>query len=186
MNDDYFLKSLRNGDNKGIRKIYQDVFPKIKNYLLKKDGNEDQAKDIMQKALIQLSVRAQDKNFSISSSFEAYFMTICKNLWIREVKKQKKRVTNTTVLDLVSEDVDIANSTFEQEKWELFQEKLNQISENCRELLKLFFNKVSYKKIAVLKEYANENTVKQRIFKCKAKLKGSIQADARFKDLKKI
>jgi len=186
MNDDYFLKCLRNGNNKGIRKIYQDIFPKIRSYILKREGNEDQAKDIMQKALMQLSTRAQDQNFSISSSFEAYFMTICKNLWIREVKKQKNMVTNTTVLNLVSEDIDIATSTFEQEKWELFQEKLNLISENCKELLKLFFNKVSYKKIATLKGYANENTVKQRMFKCKTKLKEAIQKDSRFTDLKAL
>lgn len=184
MNDNYFLKCLRTGDNKGISEIYKTLFPKIRSYILKRDGNEEDAKDIMQKALIQLSARAQDSEFVISSSFDGYFMTICKNLWIREVKKRKTRVTNDNVVHLISEDTEIAHSAYEQEKWEVFQEKLNLISENCRELLKLFFNKISYKEIALLKGYATENTVKQRMFKCKTKLKEAIHSDARYKDLK--
>ncbi|WP_109299766.1 RNA polymerase sigma factor [Aquimarina sp. AU474] len=184
MNNEYFLQSLINGDNKGVSKIYKELYPKIRGYILKSDGSDDDAKDIMQKALIQLSVRAQDPNFSITSSFEGYFMTICKNLWRREIKKTKLRVTNDKVFDLVNEELEIAMSIYEQEKWELFREKLNDISTNCRELLKLFFEKVSYKKIAEVKNYASENTVKQRIFKCKSKLKESIQSDIRYKDLK--
>lgn len=184
MDTNYFLQSLVKGDNSGIRQMYTELYPKVRSYILKRDGNEDDAKDIMQKALIQLSVRAQDKNFHIASSFDGYFITICKNLWIREVKKSKLRVTNDSIIDLVSDDTEIAVSAFEQEKWELFQEKLNVISENCKTLLQLFFNKVSYKKIAELKNYASENTVKQRIFKCKTKLKDIIQSDNRYKYLK--
>ncbi|WP_075344245.1 RNA polymerase sigma factor [Tenacibaculum agarivorans] len=186
MNTDYFLQSLVNGDNVGIGKIYTTLFPKVRAYIMKRDGSEDDAKDIMQKALIQLSARAQDKNFKLTSSFEGYFITICKNLWIREVKKSKLRVTNPTVIDLVSDDMEIAMSIYEQEKWDLFQEKLHAVSENCRELLKLFFTKVSYKKIAELKDYASVNTVKQRIFKCKSKLKDAIQSDRRYQHLKHL
>ncbi|TCI90203.1 RNA polymerase sigma factor [Tenacibaculum sp. M341] len=184
MDSEYFLQSIRKGDNIGIGKIYTKLYPKVKRHIIQRDGSEDDAKDIMQKALMQLSVRAQDTNFEISSSFDGYFMVICKNLWIREAKKLKLRVTNDTTLDLVSDDMDVAMSAFEQEKWELFKEKLQEISENCRELLQLFFKKVSYKQIASLKNYASENTVKQRIFKCKAKLKDTIQSDRRYADLK--
>lgn len=184
MDSEYFLESIRIGDNIGIGKIYAKLYPKVKKHILQRDGSEADAKDIMQKALIQLSTRAQDTNFSITSSFDGYFIVICKNLWIREAKKQKLRVTNDTSMNLVSDDVDVAMSSFEQEKWELFKEKLQEISENCRELLQLFFKKTSYKEIASLKNYASENTVKQRIFKCKSKLKDLIQSDRRYVDLK--
>jgi len=183
MDSNFFLQSLRNGDNTGIRKIYEELFPKVKSFIIKRDGNIDDAKEIMQKALLQVSTRAQDQNFTLKSSFDAYFMVVCKNLWIRTIKKRKLRVTNDNIIALVSEEAEIAMSTYEQERWELFQEKLQIISENCREILKLFFNKVSYKKIAELKAYANENTVKQRIFKCKARLKEAIQADIRYREL---
>ena len=43
-----------------------------------------------------------------------------------------------------------------------------------------------YKIIADELEYANENVVRQRVFKCKNKLIELIKKDARFKELKEI
>ncbi|WP_103069758.1 RNA polymerase sigma factor [Aquimarina sediminis] len=184
--DDYLLQSLVTGDESGIREIYKKIYPKVFKYVCKHDGTEDDAKDVMQKALLQLSVRAQVKEFSITSSFEGYFFTTCKNVWRREVKMSKSRVTNDAVIDLIHEEKEIALAAFEQEKWELFQEKLQEISENCRKVLKFFFNKIPYAKIADEMDYATENTVRQRIFKCKKKLKEAIQSDSRYNELKEL
>ncbi len=184
--DDYLLQSLISGNDKGIKEIYNRLYPKIKAYIITHDGSEDDAKDVMQKALLQLSARAQDKNFKITSSFDGYFVTICKNLWRRASKLSKLRVTNDGVLDLVHEEREIALAAYEQEKWELFQEKLLEISENCRKVLGFFFNKVSYVDIANKLGYATENTVRQRIFKCKSKLKAAIHSDQRYNELKEF
>jgi len=184
--DDYLLESLVRGEDKGIKEIYTTLYPKVKAYICSHDGSEDDAKDVMQKALLQLSARAQDKDFKINSTFDGYFITICKNLWRRASKLSKSRVTNEGVLDLVHEEREIALAAYEQEKWELFQEKLLEISENCREVLGFFFKKIPYAKIADTLGYATENTVRQRIFKCKSKLKDAIQMDARYNELKEL
>lgn len=184
--DDYLLQSLINGDDKGIKEIYKKVYPKVRNYILSHDGSEDDAKDIMQKSLLQLLARAQATDFKIKSSFDGYFVTIAKNLWRRAAKMSKSRVTNEGVLDLVHEEREIALAAYEQEKWELFQEKLSEISQNCREVLTFFFNKVPYIDIAKKLGYATENTVRQRIFKCKSKLKEAIYSDKRYNELKEL
>ncbi len=184
--DDFLLHSLITGNEVGIVEIYKKVYPKVLNYVLKHDGSEDDAKDVMQKALLQLSARAQVKEFHITSSFEGYLFTTCKNVWRREVKISKSRVTNNEVIDLVHEEREIALAAFEQEKWELFQEKLLEVSENCQKILTYFFNKTPYRKIAKALGYATENTVRQRIFKCKAKLKEAIQSDSRYHELKEL
>lgn len=184
--DDYLLQSLVIGDESGIKEIYKKVYPKIASYIYKHDGSEDDAKDVMQKGLLQLSARAQVKEFSISSSFEGYLFTTCKNVWKREAKLSKLRVTNHKIIAHVHEEREIALAGYEQEKWELFQEKLLEISENCRKILAYFFNKTPYAKIAEELEYATENTVRQRIFKCKSKLKEAIHSDSRYKELKEL
>lgn len=184
--DDYLLQSLVNGDAAGIKEIYKKLYPKIYRYVCSHDGSEDDAKDVMQKGLLQLSARAQVKEFSISSSFEGYFFTTCKNVWRREAKLSKLRVTNSGVIDLIHEEREIALAGYEQDKWELFQEKLLDISENCRNILKHFFNKTPYVKIAEELGYATENTVRQRIFKCKSKLKEAIHSDSRYNELKEL
>jgi len=43
-----------------------------------------------------------------------------------------------------------------------------------------------YNKIATMLGYASENTVRQRIFKCKSKLKEAILLDARYNELKEL
>ena len=182
--DNYLLESLLTGNEAGILEIYRRLYPKVLRYIIKHEGIEDDAKDIMQKSLLQLVARAQQKELMITTSFEAYFFTVCKNAWRHEIKSRQLRVTKDATTDLIHEERDIALAAYEQEKWELFQEKLQEISENCRKILKLFFNKTPYNKIAELLGYATENTVRQRIFKCKSKLKMAILADTRYKGLK--
>jgi len=77
----------------------------------------------------------------------------------------------------------MTQATLEQEKWELFHEKLETISVNCREILKMFFNKLSSKEIKEKLEYGSEATVRQRVFKCKAQLIKIIKSDGRFRQL---
>ncbi len=184
--DQYFMESLKEGDEKGITAIYTKLYPKIKKYVYAHDGYEDDARDIMQKALLQLSVRVQAPDFYIQNSFEGYFFTICKNLWRRTAKIAKTRVTNDDEVSLIHDERDIALATFEQEKWELFEEKLLEISENCRKLLRLFFDKIPYATIVTSLRYGSDNTVRQRIFKCKSKLKEAIHTDARYLELKEL
>ncbi len=184
--DDYLLQSLVSGDASGIKEIYKKVYPKVYSYIRKHEGSEDDAKDVMQKGLLQLSARAQVKEFSITSSFEGYLLTTCKNVWRREKKMSKTKVTNEAVINLLNEEREIALAAHEQEKWELFQEKLQEMSDNCKKVLSLYFNKIPYSKIASDMGYATENTVRQRIFKCKARLKEMIHNDVRYNELKNL
>lgn len=182
----YFINGLKEKNEKVILEIYQLVFSKVSFFVLNNKGQKSDAEDIFQKALLQMITRLEIRSFEIKSSFEAYLFVACKNLWRRELNKQKRMVTNVTVKEQGSDDRDIAMSVLEQERWEFFQEKLEAISENCKQILKRFFNKVPYKKIAEELEYNNESVVRQRVFKCKNKLIEMIKKDVRFKQLKEV
>jgi len=69
-----------------------------------------------------------------------------------------------------------------QEQMELYREKFNLLSDNCKEILSLFFNNISYDRIIKELSYASINTARQRIFKCKNKLISLIKADPLFKN----
>ena len=181
-----YLNALLNGDNEQILHIYKTCFPGVKRFVFQNKGEQADAEDIFQKALMQLTVRYKKEKFEIKSSFEAYLFTVCKNLWRRELNKSKNEVTIDGVVELKSEARDIALSSLEQERWEFFQEKLELISENCRQILKRFFKKIAYKDIAVELGYNDENVVRQRVFKCKTKLTEMIKQDSRFNELKEL
>lgn len=183
---EFFLNALVKGDSKTISKIYKTTFLLVKKFILQNRGSEQDAEDIFQKALLQITVRYKREKFQITSSFEAYLFTVCKNLWRRELNKNKKRVTNSEILEHISESVDSSLALIEQKRQELFVEKLNEISGNCKKILSMFFAKTSYAEIVENTEYTSESVVRQRVFKCKKKLTDLIKKDARFNSLKEL
>ncbi|WP_452226280.1 RNA polymerase sigma factor [Lacinutrix cladophorae] len=182
----YFIKGIKEKKKKVILEIYQNVFPNVKRFVLQNRGQQTDAEDVFQKALLQIITRVEVKSFEIKSSFEAYLFVACKNLWRRELNKNKRMVTNGEVKELGSNERDLASGILEQERWEFFQEKLEEISENCKQILKRFFNEIPYESIAKELGYNDENVVRQRVFKCKSKLAEIIKTDVRFKQLKEL
>lgn len=180
------LQQITAGNKVIIKQMYQEVFPKIKSFVLKNSGGTADAEDIFQKALMQLIARYKTKPFTIESSFEAYLFGVCRNLWLREINKQKRMVTNDNVIELNREEEDMTMAALEQEKWELFQEKLTMISDKCKQLLLLFFKKIPRKDIATQLGYNSDNVVRQRIFNCKSQLTKAIQKDDRYHQLKEL
>jgi len=182
-NNDYFIEGILQSNEKVITEIYSLFFPKCLKFVLQNKGQTVDAEDIFQKVLMQISARIRCKELQvINSTFEAYIFTACKNLWRRELNK-RKRVTKTEVKELVSEESDMAYALLEQERWELFKEKLEKLSENCKQVLTLFLKKVSYADIVLQLSYSSETVARQRVFKCKAKLIKSVKSDERFKNL---
>ncbi len=181
-NNNNQIIALINGDEKVIRLIYDTLYPKVKSFIYNNKGNSLDAEEIFHKALYQLITRAKIKGMQINTSLEAYIYTMCRNLWYQELNKRKKEVRNEGVFELKSEDEDVSQ-ILEQERWDLFNEMLLKLSENCQKLLKDYFNKVSYDIIIKKFDYATKNTAFQRIFKCKKKLTELVKQDSRYNKL---
>ncbi|MEP0265958.1 sigma-70 family RNA polymerase sigma factor [Dokdonia sp.] len=179
-----FLEGLRTGDEKTIKAIYISVFPKVRHFVLKNEGGQQDAEEVFQNALYQLSIRLKLSNIEIKSSFEAYLFTTCKNLWRKELNSKKRWVRNEEVLAHKSEESDHSEAIIAQERWDLFEEKLTLLSPNCKELLKDYFKKVPYDRIVKKFNYASENVAFQRIFKCKKRLGDLIKKDSNYAKLK--
>ncbi len=180
------LKALAQGNSLEIKEIYTTCFPFVRKFVLQNKGKTEDAEDIFQKALLQIAIRYKKEAFEIQTTFEAFLYTVCKNLWRRELNKSKNRVTNNTVIELTSEEKDQAFAIVEQKRQELFVEKLQLISENCKKILTLFFAKVPYSEIVEEFNYNSETVVRQRVFKCKKQLTDLVKKDQRYHLLRVI
>lgn len=177
------IRAILEGDEKVIQKIYDAIFPKVVSYVKKNQGSYDDAEEVFHNALYQLMVRAKVKSIEINSSFDAYLFTVCKNLWLKELNKAKREVRSDGTFQLISEEDKHVASIIEQERWELFEEKFLQLTGNCAQLLKDYFNKIDYSQIVEKFSYASENAAFQRVFKCKKQLAKLIKKDSKYKKL---
>ncbi len=186
MESSIYLNALVEGNSRIISKIYDKNFTQVKRFILQNKGGIEDAEDVFQKALLQIAVRHKKEGIHINSNFDAYLFTVCKNLWRRELNSKKNRVTNQEVIELVSEAKESANALVEQKRHELFLEKLNLVSDNCKKILSLFFAKIPYAEIVASTEYNSETVVRQRVFKCKKRLTDLIKGDKRYISLQEL
>jgi RNA polymerase sigma factor (sigma-70 family) len=181
-----FLNTLSKGKEEDILMLYREVFPKVSRFIVGNNGRISDAEDIFQKALLQVIIRYRKEPFVIKTSFENYFFTVCRNLWRRELNSSKLKTHRLDTIENLSDDEDIAFAIVEQERYELFSEKLASLSENCRKVLSLFFKRTPNETIMQKMQYNSANVVRQRIFKCKKRLVELIKKDHRYDDLKDI
>ena len=186
MKDISFLEALVTGDSKVVSEIYKASYPSVQKFVLANKGNSQDAEDIFQRALLQIAVRHRKDRVIIKSSFNAYLFTVCKNLWRRELNSYNSRVTKKEELEPKGEYYDDAVAAIEQKRQDLFIEKLGEMSDNCKQVLTMFFAKHSYAEMLEQTDYTSETVVRQRVFKCKKKLTELIKKDKRFNDLKEL
>ncbi len=182
------FNALLNGDSKGILKIYKLIFPSVRKYISTNSGSLEDAEDIFQKALIQITTKHKVKKLEPITNFTPYLYGVCKNLWLKELRKRKKHNVSSNVFE-VSDEVNtkqLAIEILENDRWELYLKNFNLLSDNCKKVLALFFKKTKQKEIAHKFGYASETVVRQRIFKCKSKLIKLIKEDDEYQKLKNL
>jgi RNA polymerase sigma factor (sigma-70 family) len=175
-----YLTALLIGDDSVIKEIYSKIYPKIVSYILKNNGKSDDALDVFQDALMYIIITQKERRTKIIS-FEAYLFVICKNIW---KKSLKNKVIKTDVETLVDKETDLSAFILEQKSFDFYMKKFDLLSDNCKEVLSVYFNGATYEEILIEYAYATINTVRQRVFKCRAKLIELIKKDKEFQKIK--
>ncbi len=175
-----YIEGLLTGNEIVIKEVYAKLYPKVKRYVISARGNEDDALDVFHDALMYFMTQ-KDKTATILS-FEPYFFTVSKNLWR---KKLNSKVIKNEIPTLIDKETDLSLFVLEQNCFDLYIEKFNKLSLNCKEILNLYFNGLSYEDIIKEKDYASINTVRQRVFKCRTKLIALIKADDQYQKIKR-
>lgn len=183
--NEWYLQSIKEKDNAGIKAIYQEFLPMIVDHVRKNSGGTDDAKDIFADALMSLLDKFREEELVLTCQFSTYLFQVCKNLWNKKLRR-KKFDAGVTPEELqvsnVAEEMDpILEKT---ERHQLLREKFAKLSEDCRLVLDLAWH--SGKSMQEVGEamgwtYAY---VRKRKSQCKSKLIESIKADARFHELK--
>jgi RNA polymerase sigma factor (sigma-70 family) len=182
--DRELISGIVRHDRTIILHVYKEYRPRIVAFIAANTGNEEQAKEVFQEALIIIYRKAAIPGFALTSSFYTYLYGICRNLWLRELnKKYQTEVTISEDSGYIKDSSNLNEWITEQEKYRLFREKFGNLKEQCRKLLQLYFDKVKMEEIARQLGYSGENSAKKQKHECQKQLIAHVKSDARYKEL---
>ena len=180
------IDGIKNKDSKTLNFLYKKYFSLVRSFVLNNNGTTDDAKDVFQEAVIAIFRYSQNENFELKCSFETFLYSICRTIWLNNLRNQRVHLTK---INEISEFIIFSSSTNEMIEesleYKLYQKHFQRLSEECKKLLQLFFDKVSYAEIAKLLGYSSVGFVKKKKFNCKEFLMKSIKNDPEFNRLSK-
>ena len=172
LKDKDIIKSLKEGRNTQILEhLYEKVLPKIRRYICKNSGTEDDAFDIFQDGVIIFYKYLITGRYREEFEIAGFLYTVCKNLWINKVKHDKMLIRIEDNHESPDNQENILDFIISKEREEQVRRLLMKLGEKCRKLLQyVFFYQLSTQEICEKMGYSNVNTLKTKKYKCKKRL----------------
>jgi RNA polymerase sigma factor (sigma-70 family) len=174
------LDGIKNKNNTILKLVYKEYFPLIRSFILQNSGSEDDAKDIFQEAIIAIYKKSSDFDFEITSSFKTFLYSICRQLWLKQLRNRKIHLNNIVeITERIEFDNEVDESLDDSLEKRLFRKHFNALNKECQKLLRLAMQKVQAKDIARLMGYS-EQFVRNRKYRCKGMLAKLIKDDPEY------
>lgn len=149
-------------------RLYKNAFPVVCNYVSKRGGDLEQAKDVFQEALVIYYERIVVGQTPLRVAEAAYLMGIAKHLWIQASTKSH-RITSLPPTDIAMEEEDQASA---QKMLHL----LASTGKKCLELLRAFYyDKVTMAQLAENFGYASERSATVQKYKCLEHVRSTVK-----------
>lgn len=166
--DNLIVEQLRSKNSKAALATLYQSFPMIRQLIRNNGGNEADAQDVFQEALLVLYRNAQSIDFKLTCAASTYLYSVSRYLW-KDIQKKRQRE--------VCLDQDVRQDTYIEENLERHQEQaqksaqlaavFKQLGEKCQAILKAYYyQKQSMKEIAAALNYGSINSAKTQKYKC--------------------
>ncbi|MEO1055112.1 MAG: sigma-70 family RNA polymerase sigma factor [Bacteroidota bacterium] len=177
------FEGILNGNEQILKRIYKEYLPQVKRLINKNSGNDEDAEDIFQEALILIHKKLRKNDLNIDCSIGTYIYSVSRNMWLTSLKKLQRTVITD---DLKTYDYELDENTIGQiinnEKSSLFRKYFMKLGDRCQDILTRFFNGESMKLIAEAFGYTEQYARKKK-FDCKQTLISSMKKDPAFAEL---
>lgn len=189
MNNNYSTKRLiegiKNRESNVLEHIYEEFFPMIEGMVVNNSGDSETAWDVFQEGIMVMYTKLRDNELEIESSFKTYFYSVCYRLWLKQLNQRLdfpiERLSNpdehTDLFDDYDETLDkVLKNNFLMKHFE-------KLPKDCKQILQLFFDKVSHKRISQIMGFTGDAYVRKRKHFCKETLIESLKSDPDFDDM---
>ncbi|MGB3344663.1 MAG: sigma-70 family RNA polymerase sigma factor [Aequorivita sp.] len=164
---------IKNNDSDILKQLYGSNYIKVRRYVLRNNGDEQQAKDVYQEAFLAMWRNVRDDKFTEDSkgNIGGYLFQIAKYKWLDYLRSKEYKNTTFINRDIEFEESQSDEDEAKRKKIKRIMAAVNQLGEKCQTLLKLFyFERKSYKEIAQIVEM-DEASARNAKYRCQEELK---------------
>jgi RNA polymerase sigma factor (sigma-70 family) len=172
------IDAILNGHNtKVLNHLYQSALPQIMKYICLNNGDEDEAKDIFQDAVVSLFTTVRLGKFEQGKDVNGFLYFVARNLWINRVKRRNRQMDISTMLMEPLEDSHLA-VIITKEKEALIDRVMSKVGDKCKQLLKyVIYDNLSMREVAEKMNFAGETVAKSTHYRCKQRLMELVEKD---------
>jgi len=168
------IRSGKAGRDEVITSLYKNkqLKSKVINQILKKGGSKEEAQSVFNLCLVQFfKTVIKNKDLTIKINLEAYIMTIAKNVWYQELRKNAKIKTSE-----INDNLDLAEENNSEslllniEKMEVLNDLLSKLKKRCKEVLMYWANGYNMEEIAKMCDYKSAMMARKKKYQCMKEL----------------
>jgi len=163
---------LKSENNFAYGKLYIDNFHRISKFVQNNSGNQTDAEDLFQDAMLVLVEKLRNDDFKLTASINTYVYAICKNIWY---KKMRNRTFQLSLDDIQTKyfQTSISNSIEEEKTYiEKLKGYLTKITDHCNRLIHdMFFKEKTIEQIQKDYGYSSRHNAQNQKYKCVEQIK---------------
>ncbi|MDG1477450.1 MAG: sigma-70 family RNA polymerase sigma factor [Vicingaceae bacterium] len=183
--DKEIIESIRKGKTERVLSyLYDTAQYKIRKWILKNNGSEEEAQDIFQDAVLSFYNYVLENRFDEGKSVQGFLFAIGKNAWVNRAKQKNRLITGEKEMekmDSVPDDVALISQSMDDDNTKKIEALLDKLGERCKQMLTYsIFYDMRMDEIAETMGFANANAAKTKNYKCKQRLIGIIKENPNY------
>jgi len=161
--------------------LYSSFFPKIHAMIRGLGGQESDANDIFQEAIIIFYRKAKKKEVDETTAVLPYLMLTCKHIWLKFYRDEKNIWESYP--ENISNENNLIQEYIDSKKKALMYKHFRMLAAECRRVIKAFYKGMNYREIAEKYGYSSEDYARRKKYICKDILVQSIKSDPDFNEI---
>ncbi|TNE81807.1 MAG: sigma-70 family RNA polymerase sigma factor [Bacteroidetes bacterium] len=171
--DDELVLEIKRGNKQALLQLYRDNFSAVRNHILKNNGKEEDAEDILQDAVVVVWQKVSHPEFELTSKLSTFLFAVAKNLWLKALNKNKRMEPMQDQLDY---KVSSEFSHVEAADLNWVVHYMDRLGDTCKQLLQMFyFEERNMQEIAQSLNFANADTAKAKKYQCFKRLESMVK-----------
>jgi RNA polymerase sigma factor (sigma-70 family) len=164
---------ILNNSEEALNKLYIGYYPMVLQFILNNNGDEEDAKDVYQEAIIVLYNKIKTGSFELSSKLKTYLYSVSRRIWLKKLAQQRKKTNNIADFeDVLAVDDDLEQHEAKDLQFAQMKVALESLGEPCKTIIQDFYIQgLSMQEICEKFGYTNTDNAKTQKYKCLQRLK---------------